>query len=250
MKIFIVSHKKFTPPEVDGYIPIQVGKGGTIYECRDDINDNISNKNESYCELTAAYWIWKNVNDQIVGITHYRRYFYNTPFNNNFKNILDKKKIKKILSKYDIIVPRELFLYHDSVYKHYKRNFNIKDYDRCREIIKNKYPEYIESFDVVSKGHMLVAYNMMIAKKEIFDQYHQWLFDILFDLEKNTDISSYDSYNKRIYGFISERLFTVWLQKNQQYKIKKCVVLNTESKHYFKGYLRNIIKGVLSKSRE
>ena len=55
---------------------------------------------------------------------------------------------------------------------------------------------------------------MFIAKKEIFDEYYKWLFDILFELEKRTDVSNYDDYSKRIIGFFAERMMTVWVLKN------------------------------------
>ena len=51
-------------------------------------------------------------------------------------------------------------------------------------------------------------------KREYFNNYMEWLFKILFELEKRIDISDYDNYQARIYGFLSERLFTVWLEKN------------------------------------
>lgn len=40
------------------------------------------------------------------------------------------------------------------------------------------------------------------------------MFDVLFKLEQQIDISDYDAYQSRVFGFISERLFNVWLVKN------------------------------------
>ena len=42
----------------------------------DDEGDNISNKNKTYCELTAQYWAWKNMEADYYGFFHYRRYFH------------------------------------------------------------------------------------------------------------------------------------------------------------------------------
>ena len=69
--------------------------------------------------------------------------------------------------------------------------------------------------------------NMFVTKREIFEKYCEWLFSILFELEKVTDISKYDAYQARIYGFLSERLFNVWLNK-QNYKIVEVDVLMLE----------------------
>ena len=47
----------------------------------------------------------------------------------------------------------------------------------------------------------------------IRDRYCTWLFDILFELENRIDISSYNTYESRVFGFMAERLFNVWLEK-------------------------------------
>lgn len=81
MKIkILVSHHK------DGYIytdsifkPIHVGKVSSDVNLNivgDDEGENISELNPYYCELTATFWAWKNVQSDYKGICHYRRYFW------------------------------------------------------------------------------------------------------------------------------------------------------------------------------
>lgn len=60
----------------------------------------------------------------------------------------------------------------------------------------------------MSKGH---RFNMFIMKKALADEYCEWLFDILFDLEKRLDITGYIEKERRVFGFIAERLLDVWI---------------------------------------
>ena len=73
---------------------------------------------------------------------------------------------------------------------------------------------------------------MFIARKEIFDSYYNWLFDILFELENRTNLDDYDEYNKRLYGFMSERLFNVWLIKHSELNVQKMPVYNIDRRPY------------------
>lgn len=232
VKVYIATHKKANLPELKEYVPIQVGAEGKekLGYITDNTGENISNKNSNFCELTATYWIMKNDNSDIVGLTHYRRYFFNNIFSNSFKNIIHKEKIIKILNNYDIIVPKKYKL-GVTVEKQYSQIHNIEDLMKCGEIIKNKNPEYSEAFDKVLKKRKIYTYNMFISRKKVFDDYYKWLFDILFEAEKIIDISNYDNYNKRVYGFLSERLFNVWIEKNKDnLKIKEMPVYNSEEK--------------------
>ena len=78
MKLYVATHKSYNQvQDQDLYIPILVGANKNIGEknyLRDNQGDNnISDRNFTFCELTGLYWIWKNSKDDIVGLCHYRR---------------------------------------------------------------------------------------------------------------------------------------------------------------------------------
>ena len=233
--IYVATHKKAEFPKENIYKPIRVGatlNSDDFGYQRDDSGDNISYKNKSFCELTATYWIMKNDKSDIVGLTHYRRYFFKKHKNNKLENVLSEQDIREILKDKDIIVPNSTFIIKHNAEKSWEKTHIKKDYDECRKIIAEKYPDYVEAFEQFSKSRFLYICNMFIARKEIFDEYYKWLFDILFELEKRTDISNYDDYNKRLFGFMSERLFNVWLLKHKELKLQKMPVYNTDRRPY------------------
>ncbi len=229
INIYVVAHKEAPFPAPTCYQPIQVGTKKSFTQIRDNTKDNIATKNPNFCELTAAYWIWKNdQTSEIVGLTHYRRYFFNHFFTNSIKNVLDQEQIEKILKSYDIIVPKKTRCLKYTVKQAYCATHHKKDFEECRKIIEEKYPSYVEAFDFVANHKNVYLCNLCITSKKQFDEYYKWLFDILFELEKRTDITGYSDYDKRIYGFLSERLFNVWLKKNTHLKIKEIDVYNTD----------------------
>ena len=57
-------------------------------------------------------------------------------------------------------------------------------------------------------------FNMFVMRRDLFDQYCEWMFSILEEIEHRVDISDYDTYEARIYGFVSEILLDVWLKTN------------------------------------
>lgn len=62
-------------------------------------------------------------------------------------------------------------------------------------------------------------FNMFIMKKMYFDQYCEWLFSILKDLESRIDISEYSTQEARVFGYVSELLLDVWMDANHiQYR--------------------------------
>lgn len=215
-RIYCITHKQFTPPDMDGYIPLQVGRAlsSDLGYTADDTGDNISFKNKSYCELTGIYWIWKNIKCDIVGICHYRRYFVRD------EDFLTKDYIENTLKNYDIIVSDSGTTKKHSVREHYSDIHFESDLDICREAIEYMCPEYLDAFDLCMNCNLMTLGNMIITRKDIFDRYCEWLFALLEEVERRTDITAYDDFQKRLYGYLAERLLRVWLLSNE-YRIKE-----------------------------
>lgn len=213
--VYVMAHKRFEPPTDKMYVPMQVGAAlhDDLGYLRDDSGDHISEKNPYYSELTGLYWIWKNDDkDGITGLCHYRRYFLDDQ-----GELLSQGQIQQLLAEYDMIATGIATLEQgDSVYHQYGVNHYSRDLDLVRDIVCQLYPDYLKEYDEVMSGRQMYFANMFIAPKQTLDAYAKWLFDILFALEQKVDLSDYDDYNKRIFGFISERLLMVWVRKNHK----------------------------------
>ena len=220
IKILIAAHKKFPMPAVPGYLPVLVGakknyKPDIPYQ-RDDEGDNISEKNPNYNELTAIYWAWKNLKDvDAVGLVHYRRLFFEKkPYNLN--NVISVEKVHQLLQKYDVLLPKKRNYYIETNYSHYIHAHYKEPLDKTREIIKNSYPAYLKEFDRVMKNRKAHMFNMFIMRKEAFDSYCNFMFDVLGKLEDTIDISNYSVQEARVFGYISELLMDVWLYTTKE----------------------------------
>jgi len=209
----------------------------------DDTGDHISEKNRYYSELSGIYWIWKNRHHQVTGLCHYRRYYtvHPEPFlykckrflygfvglaNKRYglictKNIslfkpkiLQQDELDSLLQSYDVVLPQARKLKY-TVKEHYRRYHDINDLKVLEAILEEKYPDYLEAFHSVLTGKKLYANNMFILKDEHYQGFMAWWFEMLFEFERRVDIRQYQGYQKRIMGFIAERLLTVWFKKQQ-----------------------------------
>lgn len=216
----VAAHKEFPMPEnKDLYMPILVGairnyKEGINYQ-RDDDGENISLKNPNFNELTAVYWAWKNLDADAIGLVHYRRLF-SKGGKRELNNILDKEQIELLLNKAPIVVPKKRKYYIESNYSHYVHAHPKGPLDATRDVISENYPRYLDAFDQVMHKTSAHMFNMFIMKKKEFNQYSEWLFDVLFKVEERIDISGYSVQDARVFGFLAERLMDVWLLTNDK----------------------------------
>lgn len=218
IKVMVASHKNYEMPKDEMYLPVYVGaqsrkmKG---FVSDDEGKDNISRKNPFFCELTGIYYGWKNVKADYLGLAHYRRHFKGrhsgkTPMD----KVLSHEEASRLFDEADVILPKRRHYFIESVYSHYDHTHYGKDLDTTRAIIEELYPDYVKDFDHHMKERSGHICNMFIMKRNLFDQYCQFLFDIIFELEKRSDISSYSPFQARMYGRISEMLLDVWLDHN------------------------------------
>ena len=89
-------------PEDPVYLPVQAGRAaGTPLAgfTGDDSGTNISAKNPHYCELTALYWGWKNLDADYLGLVHYRRHFAGKRFGAPRRRIAGGADLEKLLRR-------------------------------------------------------------------------------------------------------------------------------------------------------
>lgn len=218
--IYIVSHKRFNPPCINGYIPIAVGQlalDSNCSYCSDNTGENISYKNPFYCELTALYWIWKNdKSSDLIGLCHYRRYFTKSYVRCSSDSYLSSGQASKLLLSHDLILPKPYYWPTLTVgEKYYLGGMgNKRDLLTTREVIAELTPDYLSAFDSLLDSHSASYCNMFVMPRHLFDSYCLWLFTVLEEVENRIDISDYTVQEARVFGYISELLLNVWVTRN------------------------------------
>ncbi len=229
IKLFVSCHQPSSVPEHPLLVPIQVGAAlseerfpGFLY---DDEGENISHKNHSYCELTAQYWAWKNVQADYYGFFHYRRYLYpdmsaKRPYRIEATptlKLLDRlgyDRLEVLIPQYDLILPKAENM-HVPVREHYAKApfHHKKDLDLIEEIIREKSPEYVPAMEKYFSGTLCYFGNIFIMKRERFETYSEWLFPILEEFDRRADLSGYGAQGLRVDGYLAERLLGVYYTK-------------------------------------
>lgn len=244
IKIIVCCHKEDSAIQwQEPFMPIHVGKALhpdlDLKMQSDDTGENISDKNESYCELTGMYWAWKNLREiDVIGICHYRRYFgFNKPSYSRYilKQELTgleipEKIIQKILKGRIVVANEYKFPY--STKTEYCFSHLKEDYD-CLENLINTEEDIGTRYAFFKQMNFHNSYpscNMFIMRWEDFDKYCTWLFSILERLEKRIDLYHHTSFQRRVFGFMAERLMNVWFMANNKKLIHRPILMVIDHK--------------------
>lgn len=213
--------------------PIQVGRDlcdKTVADITDNTGDNISKKNCNYCELTALYWIWKNrlcvgdssdgnrFNDgekaisigmeeasreyQYYGLAQYRRMF----------ELSEDDLLRLCSNDVDALLPYPL-PYDPDIHEHHKRYIKEPDWMALNSALSELQPKYAKVFPDILKQRFLYNYNVIIAKKEVLEDYCRWLFPILARVEELSEPKGSERADRYI-GYMGETLETLYFMHN------------------------------------
>ncbi|GCD52926.1 DUF4422 domain-containing protein [Acetobacter pasteurianus] len=230
--IYTACHDNFQNPCDNIYTPMLCGKKNKNIVTNfmgDDTGQNISDLNYCFCELTALYWMWKNdKTSDIVGLSHYRRFFAKKTYGNNLFYKMPSNPDEKIereeiaagndfdylMGDVDLVVSLKQDV--GNVLHNYRLYHNIDDMFLVERMIQRLHPEYMDAYRFFMREECAIyRYNMFVGKKAVVDKYCEWIFSILLPLADLKFFNNYSDYQKRIFGFISERIMGVWLLHNR-----------------------------------
>lgn len=221
IRLFMCCHKPYdTVP--DGFQSIQCGSvlkqklAGVLY---DDEGDNISAKNREYCELTAHYYVWKNIQADYYGFCHYRRFFGKDNKNKapyvakgllsySGRSLLAQgEELYQLIKSHDIIAPRSEDM-GIPVREHYctSRYHYSEDLELFLALLYKKFPQVINTAERYLSQHRQFFCNMFIMDRTHFHEYCAMLFDVLEEFDTKKQLHG-DFQSDRTDGYLGE-LFT------------------------------------------
>lgn len=241
-------------PMVSGfYKPVHVGKAisDKVLDMDSDICENgISEKNRLYSELTLFKYIEQVGNEDILGLTHYRRGFLFDGGLDTFKkkfgsNSVDYLYGKKALPFTQYTKEKFEFAFDSEIAEYYTRKYLIDEgYDYIVQQPyekENKFGFFTMSktFDIPIKTLVLFmehlekttsrymyetcinfmlnnktqyVNNIVIAKNEDFKEYSKWLLDILMSFEVELRKIDESLIVPRLFGYISEFMLKSYIE--------------------------------------
>lgn len=239
--IYVCHHRRGFTFGDEVFKPIHVGRALTSHGIGvpgDDSGENISKKNKEFCELSALYWAWKNdPSAEWIGLMHYRRFLdfsgkggvadvhgcinYDLVDEDLLVRLgLTAKDVERVIKENPhalAIVPKKWSVKKAgfrSLHDHYvlSDHHHAKDLELTRKVLCELYPAHEKFFDKALSNDEGYFTNIFVLKREVFNEYCEWLFNILFEVERRNNLDNYSIAARRIYGYLSERLLNVFLE--------------------------------------
>lgn len=193
------------PPRLFYYeCPIQAGAALTdlsLCDVKDNTGINISEQNLMYCEMSAVYWIWKNTNHEWVGIEHYRRHLLVSP--------------EMLNDEVDVIMPLPYICYPNEM-SQFLRFVSESVLDVLLKTLKELHSDKYDDYYAIMHGKYQYTYNMLCARRKVFDEYCEWFFEITeYMVDKYGDVMP-ELKETRALSYVAEVLTNLYFMYHQK----------------------------------
>ena len=175
---------------------------------------------------------------------HYRRHFA-AGRGAKKERVANAEQLAAALKTSGIVLPKPRNYYIETNYSQYVHAHHEEDLVLTREVLSQRDPQLVYKYDEVMKRTYGHRFNMFVMNRDLADEWCEWLFGLLFDLESRLDISSYSPNDARVFGFVAERLLDVWVEGNGL-AYTEMPVTNLESQHWVKkgvSFVARKVKG-------
>lgn len=215
-KLFCIAHREYEGlPDNEIVTPVLVGMNEANIDLKiRDYYPNLSVNNLNWNELEAIYYIWKNVHAPAKGQFQY-----------SCRLPLSEIEILGLLSRYKFIVHMQ---YIENLKKQFIKYHGDWFLPVIKESVKEISPEITdEVFEKAENSPVILSRNCFIAAEDDYNEFCEWLFKVIFLFNDKMGFKTVDdikiflktkgipdellTYQSRVSGFISERLFTLYI---------------------------------------
>jgi hypothetical protein len=210
----------------DTFVPFIVGEAGEgpldpVFQT--DREPPTLTDHHSLAEMRCHYWVWQHLpptahgGGNYVGFQHYRRAFAGemsagrvAEFRVSAADWLRREPgltahwFNGTLNHADIIVPRKWPAAPD-LGTDYARSHSAEDWQTLLHALPSP-----ELTTLAAQIDFIHRANMFVMRVDLFNEYMTW-WDMIMTRVMLAIIPPADGYQSRTFGFMSERLFTMWV---------------------------------------
>jgi hypothetical protein len=219
----------------------------------DDTGVNISSRNRNFSELTGIYWAWNNYeklgSPDYIGFMQYRRHFIfaeevydNYQHHNDDERAYSKINVGSIYDgyqdefglvddliirtcdQYDLIIPKSCELSYvglRSIREDYTMGIEgtkSKDLRLLLKAVKKVAPDYFSLLTERLTQSNKRCYQSFVMRRELFFEYCEFLFSVLFEIDRELNTETYSTNGQRTLGYLGEILFDCFTAKQVNQK--------------------------------
>jgi len=213
--------------QTEVFVPFIVGDAALSSEADERIAQNVFQcdlqpprlERHSYAEMRAHYWVWKHPPGvDYIGFQHYRRSFVSRASGRSAEIRASAETYRSrdlptltrwiagLLDECDIIVPRKWPALPD-LGADYAGSHSAADWQVLLGAVDatiGSSPDLAQGIDYVYRC------NMFVMRADLFDAYMNW-WDAIMTKVAAAITPPAEGYQSRTFGFMSERLFTMWM---------------------------------------